>query len=319
MHCRRGGSCILHMTAASRASLRGASLHSCEDDPREIICFLSPTSVMLKAADCADDSRWRRARLTLLQFLQRQIQQGKTISLIFSIPGMTLKVFKRDWLHLVDQGVGADFIGNLFKEFIKLLPGANKKARQKELLRRMRLFYAANGVKDRMVGLKSWGIQAPKKPPKLKCSAACLRALIPFASQQCVLILDRGNPKHEAMRIAAEKLNECARCLSTDSARWREVLPAASKDFCVQYKALSELSEGRNWVIKPKMHQFLEMCISGSKPNMSWTYRDEDFGGTVAQLCRIKGGCWKKVLNYSQKMLTLFKTKHNVPRIGCNN
>ena len=42
--------------------------------------------------------------------------------------------------------------------------------------------------------------------------------------------------------------------------------------------------------VKPKMHLFLELCISGSKPSLSWTYRDEDFGGTAAQLSRRRGG-----------------------------
>ena len=251
-------------------------------------------------------------------FLIRQRRQGKKISPLFGIPGFSLKIFRRDWLHIVDQGIGADFIGNCFKKLLAFMPGSNKKQRRLALWDRIRAYYDGNDVRDRMVGLKNWGIQAPKKPPKLKASAAAARALIPFCYEQCQISLDPANPGHEAIINAARHLNECYRCLSTDAVDWRTRLERESRGFAVQYAALQDFHAGakpRVWVVKPKMHQFLEMCSGSSKPNMSWTYRDEDFGGTIAQLCRIKGGCWKQVLLYTKKMLLLFKTKHRVPRI----
>jgi len=148
-----------------------------------------------------------------------------------------------------------------------------------------------------MVGLKPGGIQDPKQKssPKLKGSAASIRALVPFCHQQCQELLDNTLPLHQAIAAAAHNLNECYKCLSHDAADWQQKLSDHSKDFAVQCDALQKRHAGtRDWRIKPKMHQFLEMSCSGSKPNMSWTYRDEDFGGSVAQLCRIKGGCWKK-------------------------
>ena len=80
-------------------------------------------------------------------------------------------------------------------------------------------------------------------------------------------------------------MNECFRCLSTDAVDWHNRLEQNSKDFAVQYAALQSFHAGtKAWVVKPKMHQFLEMCSSSSKPNMSWTYRDEDFGGCCSAL-----------------------------------
>ncbi len=196
------------------------------------------------------------------------------------------------------------------------MPGSNKKQRRLALWDLIRSFYDAEHVKDGMVGLKGWGIQAPKKTPKLKASAAAARALIPFCNQQCQALLDGTKAEHASIILAAHHLDECYKCLSHDVVDWETKLAQHSKDFAVQYKALGEFHAGtKNWRVKPKMHQFLEMCTTGSKPNMSWTYRDEDFGGTIAQLCRIKGGCWKRVTQYTQKMLVLFKTKHKVPRI----
>ena len=269
----------------------------------------------MQVGDAAADAPWRRERLSHAAFVARQLRCGKLVSALFGVPGADSTVFRRDWLHCVDQGVGADFLGNCFKVFCQLLPGSTKQARRKALLALIREFYDVNGVRDRLVGLRGWGIQGPKSPPKLRCSAACARALIPFCLQTCNALLDASNPKHNAMRIAAHHLNECYKCLSTDSTDWREILPSSSKEFAIQYQALQASSAGKDWRIKPKMHQFLEMCIAGSKPNMSWTYRDEDYGGSIAQLCRIKGGCWRKVLRYSSKMLVLFKTRNRVPRI----
>ena len=267
-------------------------------------------------AEAGEDAPHKRRRLSNDAWIARQLAKGKKISPLFSIPCFTTDVFRRDWLHNSDQGVAADFMGNLFYVFLRLLPGRNVKERRKALLANIRTFYTANGVKDRLVGLKSWGIKAPKKPPKLKSSAAACRALVPFAHTEAQRLLDATDPRHAAMISASRHLLACYECLHKDSLDWREILPNASRDFAIQCDALRAAStHPKHWVIKPKMHQFLEMCSSGSKPNMSWTYRDEDYGGSIAQLCRIKGGCWRKVATYSLKMLTLFKTLNDVPRI----
>ena len=249
-------------------------------------------------------------------FLKMQMELGRSITPLFTVPGVTTAVFRRDWLHCADQGVAADFLGNLFHECAEKLPGATDKIRCRALWLKIKAFYAANKVQDKLIGLRPGGFRQKGKSPKLRGNAACCRALIPFGHQIAMELLDSTYAPHQAMQIAALKLLECYNCLTKSSADWTEVLPEASKDFAIQYHALSLLNEGTvNWVVKPKMHQFLEMCCSGSKPNMSWCYRDEDYGGSIAQLCRIKGGCWNRPVHYSRKMLSLFKTKNKVPRI----
>jgi len=71
---------------------------------------------------------------------------------------------------------------------------------------------------------------------------------------------------------------------------------------------------GRDWKVKPKMHQFLEMCSDGQKPSMSWTYRDEDYGGSVAKMARRRGGK-KTSKTWSQQTLSLFRIHNPVPRL----
>ena len=60
------------------------------------------------------DEDWRKQRFSLTDFLARQLRKDCFINPIFAIAGITLEVFRIDWLHAVDLGVGADFLGNLF-------------------------------------------------------------------------------------------------------------------------------------------------------------------------------------------------------------
>ncbi len=43
--------------------------------------------------------------------------------------------------------------------------------------------------------------------------------------------------------------------------------------------------------LKSKVHLFMELTqLSRSNPSKTWYYRDEEFGGSVAQLSKKKGG-----------------------------
>ena len=42
-------------------------------------------------------------------------------------PGVKSHIFKIDWLHALDQGTAADFIGNLFWLLLGKMEGANQK------------------------------------------------------------------------------------------------------------------------------------------------------------------------------------------------
>ena len=58
------------------------------------------------------------------------------------------------------------------------------------------------------------------------------------------------------------------------------------------YSALAE-SLPNMWRLKPKMHLLQELCEmreQPSNPSLFWTYRDEDFGGSIAHISRRRGG-----------------------------
>ena len=61
-----------------------------------------------------------------MELLQREWERGKMPSPIFACFGIFNHLFKCDWLHCADQGVTADFLGNLFAYLVKeKMPGSN--------------------------------------------------------------------------------------------------------------------------------------------------------------------------------------------------
>ena len=277
----------------------------------------NPNNNTRQVGEARSDARWKHRRCSHAQFIERQRAAGIPISPLLSVPGVTTKVFRRDWLHCVDQGVAADYLGNLLKEFWDMMPGASKQIRLHNLWLIIKGRYDAHPeIPDRLPGLRKGGIQSKKKaPPKLKCSAAVARGLIPIALELAEEMLDPQDPKHLSMLSAAREMHACYECLREDLPYdWLPAFRSASSKFAQHMQALAQTSNGVRWRLKPKMHMFLELAFEGSKPNRSWTYRDEDNGGYVSKLSRIRGG-WHKPKTYTSKVLYLFAVHNRIPRI----
>ena len=65
-----------------------------------------------KVHEAADDATWKHQRWTTEDFLAFLVTVGKELSPLLSVFGVFNTLFKVDWLHAVDQGVGAGFLGN---------------------------------------------------------------------------------------------------------------------------------------------------------------------------------------------------------------
>ena len=78
-----------------------------------------------KVHECSDDAEWRSHRYSTNDFLAFLLSHGKRVSPIFSVFGVFTHLFRVDWLHAVDLGVGADFLGNLLALLEKAMPGPN--------------------------------------------------------------------------------------------------------------------------------------------------------------------------------------------------
>ena len=71
-----------------------------------------------------------------MELLQHIRDNGQIISPLMLAPWVKIDIFRPDWLHCADQGVTADYIGNLFLLISEKLQGANKDLRVAALWRR---------------------------------------------------------------------------------------------------------------------------------------------------------------------------------------
>ena len=212
---------------------------------------------------------------------------------LLQAPWVKMHIFRMDWLHAADQGVTADFIGNVFRYIVEhLMFGGTKEDRYHRLWMMMQEWYEDEKVTDRMDALKTSFVENAKGT-KLRCSAAQCRALVPFVLKVCNELCDRTNPVEDAIYWASFHLAKVYGCLSKTSPWGQDVLKQSSIEFALQYVALHDHfnpQDAKLWRVKPKMHFFLHLCSDGGLPSMHWCYRDEDFGGSVAKAGRRRGG-----------------------------
>jgi hypothetical protein len=224
--------------------------------------------------------------------VRRILESGRSLSPIFQVPWMRKDIFRVDWLRVADLGVAADFLGSLFFALLEsgALPGASQKERCVALWREVQAFYEARGVQDKLQSLSLGMISKRGASPKLRASAAQVRALVPFGKEIAERTLS-DEPLPQAMKAAARNLCGCYDALS--SLNTREDMAACSRRFASQVVELERLSPPKRWRVKPKLHLFLELAAEGTSPSLCWTYRDEDFGGTCSRLSRRRGGLLK--------------------------
>ena len=254
-----------------------------------------------KVHEAAEDADWRHNRYNTQQFLEFLLSHGRAVSPIFSVFGVFSYLFRIDWLHAVDQGVGADFLGNLFALLVSILPGRNREIRTNVLWQEMQAYYDAHGVEDTLGSFNYKNIKGSKRatiPPKLRSHAAGCRALIRFGHLMAEKYLSDAKPIEYAAKNAAFHLWQCYQSLSHTGSMYRkDVFEASSKAFALQYHALFlAVGDGVSWRVMPKMHLFLELCCEDTEPNLLWCYRDEDFGGSVAKQAEMRG-MWKNFLH----------------------
>ena len=113
---------------------------------------------------------------------------------------------------------------------------------------------------------------------------------MPFALQLSQDVLG-ASPLEEAAKAGMVNLHRCYVCLSSDTIFAKDLFEDSARRFAAQYVALeAAVPDGLGWRIKPKMHLFWELAMERGKPATCWTYRDEDFGGSVAAMPRRRGG-----------------------------
>ena len=258
---------------------------------------------------------WRKQRLTHADLMARLLASGKTISPIFDCPGFTLERIKIDWLHVADLGVAPELLGNTIWHLVqhKKVPGHSQADRLKWIFADMQAFYKTNNVESQLPQLtKDMVWKSKGSGPKLRAKAAEARALVPWAAKIAQERLDLTLPTDMAICNAAAELLGCYQCLEGSSFA-QPKLANASRRFALLLLSLNQSTREQLWRFKPKHHLFQELAeYATSCPTMNWTYRDEDFGGTLANLARSRGGA-NTPNGVSNTVLNFFKAKHRLP------
>ena len=93
-------------------------------------------------------------------------------------------------------------------------------------------------------------------------------------------VLEEATVKAAASHLLGKYANLARDAFSHES------LADHSRKFAVLWRALEAFTVEPFWRTKPKLHQMQELCeMLEHNPSLNWTYRDEDFGGVMAQLC----------------------------------
>ena len=221
---------------------------------------------------------------------------GKRLCSLFSSPGFRNSCIKHDWLHCVDLGVGADFLGGTFQYLVdSYFEGPSKKARCLALFKEIQKYYKETNAASRLPTLTPGMLTKENKKsnkkswPKLRAKAGEARALISFCRQAVHKYCLKDTEFESRLRQAATSLEACYALLSVSQWTLAKMQTTARK-FAFYFLALTNC-EGQKWFrAKPKEHAFLECSRSPVPPSRTWSYRDESFGHTMSQLATRRGG-----------------------------
>ena len=231
---------------------------------------------------------WRNQLVDHWGFLERMARSGVELNPLFGCPFMNIKLFKPDWLHVCDQGITQRFAASIFWLWMSQ-QGGTVATKLDAIWAKLQEWYGRNRVQDRLLNLTEKMLKSGKNSyPKLRGSAAVVRNLVPFAHVLC-LELQQDSDEVRNATWAAGLFVECYESLREENAQALASLPVNSRKLAALLVVLETLNPAR-FHVTPKLHLFQHLAESGSLPSRCWTYRDEDFGGSVAAVARRRGG-----------------------------
>ena len=239
----------------------------------------------------------RNAGLGKAEFLARVRAMGKQVCPLWGWPEMAPDVLiLQDWLHAVDQGIGADIAGQLLVDLSKQQLGANFSEQVANLWQETQALYKEYQIEYCLVNLTPEILNKSKKnmnkKATLKGPAAHIRYL--------VLLLPILTAKYFSMgsryEQACHKLAVClARSYGATQSNDLAEMPEHGRKVAGQYMALERdvvrrEPDTNTWRIMPKLHQYLHLTECGYPIQEFWCYADEGAGGLLARLYKRRGG-----------------------------
>ena len=272
-------------------------------------CNATPSSFREVGADAA----WRQNTLSHFDLISRQLDLGLQPSALFASPCLRSDCFLVDWLHCADHGIAPQFLASLFRYVMPKFAGRTQEERCRNLFLDMKSFYAETKTESRLDHLSLSMLGASSKPPVLRSKAAEARALVPYGLLLARRLLSDQDPLENTIRQAAFHLNECYKNLSVNQFDAGS-LKNHSRLFSSLYVALeAAVNDKTKWHVTPKLHLFQEMAEETSScPSLTWTYRDEDMGGTLMQISRRRGGA-SNVGVTARTLLLKFVANNSMP------
>ena len=257
-------------------------------------CYPLAACMLCQVREVGSDASWRSRPLTHAELILRILRSRGRVNPLIEAPWAHIRIFRMDWLHVADLGCTADFMGNFFHVVIPLFPGNSKKEQCAACYAEMSAWYQEEHIENRFDCLLPTFFEPSSDGPyKLRGSAAKIRALVPFAWKLAQEMLDITDPVHAAIRQAAYHLDQVYSALSERHPDPCATMKEHGMKFALQYVGLHDHlndADDKAWRIKPKLHLFMHITSDNSIPRLTWTYRDEDFGGSVARMARRRGG-----------------------------
>ena len=257
------------------------------------MCWLCP-------AKWPESKAWtaagRSSGLSKALFVQRVLDMGKTLCPFWGLPEMAPDVLcLPDWLHTVDQGIGADIAAQLLIELSACYPGRSFKLRVAGLWQDIQSLYSEHATEYKLRTLTPEVLNKGKgKPantvPTLKGPAAVIRHLIPLLPILTAKHFGGGTEHQVACDKLARFLAQTYASMETNDIK---SLPKLGAKVAGQYMALERHALRNDSIafhIMPKMHLFQHICECGFAPKEFWCYQDETTGGFLAKLFTRKGG-----------------------------
>ena len=119
---------------------RGGEPHISIDHLSIYLLYIYVLHHVSEVREAHSTANWRSSPLSHGEVIARLLARGHELNPLLEAPWVKTRIFRRDWLHCTDQGVGADLLGNLFQYMQWKYAQATKKARYAELFQDIRQF-----------------------------------------------------------------------------------------------------------------------------------------------------------------------------------
>ena len=194
----------------------------------------------------------------------------------FEAPGVKVAIFRVDWLHCVDLGIAADWLGEFLVYVLPELLGRSDAARISVVWRRVQALHRRFPCDSKIEYAATHDTDTENEV--LWCRVSWPRVSGAPTRRRSFRSSRRDGPQCESASRVATTVCPSTRLLARSV--WR-------RKFCALKVALEARRPGI-FRVKPKLHFFHDLCEhdEGGGPAAHWTYGEEDCGGSMVAMAR---------------------------------